>query len=209
VKSAACAPPSPALPPRNRDRQCRWWLHAHEEVPALSWRLRERRAAAPPTPPAVSLSRPRFTCPRRPPGLPRMSRAGQARHVSCSKPRRSRAFKTAHAPRQRLAQAGAGSRRQVGVPRCRAPLDFFLEHHQHPAGFSSSSRNSSHGPTVFASGFAESGWAVRPAVGGQASHIRVTRRIVWPMATSSMSAIVRSTTAEVGASLRDAGTPPI
>ena len=36
-----------------------------------------------------------------------------------------RAHKTAHAPRQRLAQAGAGSPRQVGVPRCRASLDFF------------------------------------------------------------------------------------
>jgi hypothetical protein len=30
--------------------------------------------------------------------------------------------KTAHAPRQRLAQAGAGSPRQVGVPRCRASV---------------------------------------------------------------------------------------
>ena len=36
-----------------------------------------------------------------------------------------RPHKTAHAPRQRLAQAGAGSPRQVGVPRCRASLDFF------------------------------------------------------------------------------------
>jgi len=51
--------------------------------PALSCLLREERAAVTPTPPAVSLSRPQFTVPRR-----------------------SRAFHAAPAPRQALAQAG-------------------------------------------------------------------------------------------------------
>ena len=41
-----------------------------DEDPALSCLLRRRRAAVTPTPPMVSLLRPRFTCPRRPPGLP-------------------------------------------------------------------------------------------------------------------------------------------
>ena len=36
-----------------------------------------------------------------------------------------RPHKTAHAPRQRLSQAGAESPRQVGVPLCRASLDLF------------------------------------------------------------------------------------
>ena len=74
--------------------------------PALSCLLREERAAVTPTPPAVSLSRPRFTVPRRRPRRPRHRPRQQSCHGLCFKPRRSRAFHAAPAPRQALAQAG-------------------------------------------------------------------------------------------------------
>jgi len=73
----------------------------------------------------AALRRARFVVPRRRPRRPRHRPRQRSCHVLCSMPRRSRAFNAAHAPRQRLAQAGAGSPRQVGVPRCRASLDFF------------------------------------------------------------------------------------
>ena len=87
--------------------------------------------------------------------------------LPCSKPRRSRAFKTAHAP---LRTSGAGWCRvtpTIGVPWCRATLDFFDSFTGSPQALSTTS--SVIGPT----GFAESGRAV------------LRRHIMWPSATSS------------------------
>jgi len=74
----------------------------------------ERRAASAPVPHAVSLSRPRFTCPLPPsPAAPHEPcRTSSARLMQ--DPRRSRAFSAAHAPRQRLTQACAPGQPRSG-----------------------------------------------------------------------------------------------
>jgi len=70
-----------------------------------------------------------------------------------------RPHKTAHAPRQRLAQAGAGSAAKR-LPRCRASLDFFESLTGSPQALSAAA------DTIMARR------AIRPAFGGQASRRR-------------------------------------
>jgi len=93
-----------------------------KEVPALSWRLRESRAAAPPTPHTVSLSRLRFIEPRRP--SPASPAASSPEPLSCSLlgsqrarqgTRHTRCFQT-----RRSFRSGSPAKR---APWCRAKLD--------------------------------------------------------------------------------------